>query len=489
MQIPFKIAKFFILIVMAIGANYFTSPIIASLFYLVTLILYFIDKPENEGFWLAFYIVLSDGFCGFFGLYEVVMTIIPGLPAVEVGQLYIILTVVKASYLKVERPLFFAPILKLLLIYLIFLVVQGYVIGINLSLNVQFRVVKWMIPFLLFYSLPRLYQSVQQYKEIFVYLFPVAIITLGAQFFTILYGIAPSQFFGVQKEIWFVIDVTAEDTYRGMYSEAITVITYFGAFFFLVYKKQQYFHPLYLMSVVGANFLSVYLSATRGLVLSFSFILFFAMAFTFHFNIKRLAIMGIVGLALFFGSESIPVIGNQLTNAFKRIATIGKLAQGDATAGGTLIRLTERGPKVMKKWEESPLTGWGFSESYMHNSDTHVGNQNILQHAGIIGALLLATFFGYFMLKLFMRSTNLPSGHFSKEALMLFVVFFPGWYILHSTSGQYFGYHVNLGPGLVEGLFFCMAGLVYNESFVQVEAPATDAKEIKPQLTQAFSWN
>lgn len=488
MQMLLKVAKFFILVGMAIGFDYFTSPVIASLFYLVTLIVYFIDKPENEGFWLAFYIVLSDGFIGFFGLYEVVMTIIPGLPAVEVGQLYIILTVVKASYLKVEKPLFYAPLLRILFIYLIFLIVQGYVIGINLSLNVQFRVIKWMIPFLLFYSLPRLYQSVRQYKEIFVYLFPVAIFTLGAQFFTIVYGIAPSQYFGVQKELWFVIDVTADRTYRGMYSEAITIITYFGAFFFLVYKE-KYFHPLYLMAVIGANFLSVYLSATRGLVLSFSFILLFAIIFTFHLSIKRLVIMALVGVGLFFGAKSIPVIGNQLTNAFARIATIGKLAQGDATAGGTLIRLTERGPRVIKKWEESPLTGWGFSESFMHNSDTHVGNQNILQHSGIIGALLLITFFGYFMLKLFIRSIKLPSGHVAKDGLMLFVVFFPGWFILHSTSGQYFGYHVLLGPGLVEGLFFCMAGLVYNESFTKAEEPLPKIEEMKPQLTENFSWN
>lgn len=488
MSMLFKVAKFFVLVVMAIWANYFTSPVISSLFYLVTLIVYFIDKPENEGFWLAFYIVLSDGFVGFFGLYEVVMTIIPGLPAVEVGQLYILLTVVKASYLKVEKPLFYAPLLKILFIYLMFLVVQGYVVGISLSLNVQFRVIKWMIPFLLFYSLPRLYQSVQQYKEIFVYLFPVAIITLGAQFFTIVYGIAPSQYMGVQKEIWFVIDVTADRTYRGMYSEAITVITYFGAFFFLVYKK-KHFHPLYLMAVIGANFLSVYLSATRGLVLSFSFILFLAMIFTFHFSMKRLVIMAAVGVGLFFGAKSVPVIGNQLTNAFARIATIGKLAKGDVTAGGTLIRLTERGPKVMKKWAEAPLTGIGFSSSYMINNDTHVGNQNILLHSGVIGALLLASFFGYFMLKLFMRSLRLSSDHFAKEGLMLFVVFFPGWYILHSTSGQYFGYHVNLGPGLVEGLFFCMAGLIYNESFEKADEPLSEIQNVEPQLTESFSWN
>ncbi len=483
-----KVAKFFALVVIAIWANYFTSPTIASLFYLVTLIFYFYAKPESEGFWLAFYLVLSDGFCGFFGLYEVVMTIIPGLPAVEVGQLYIILSVIKASYVKPEKQLFYAPILNVLLVYLLFLVVQGYAIGVNMSLNVQFRIIKWMIPFLLFFSLPRLYKSVDQYKDVFVYLFPVAIITLGAQFFTILYGQSPSQYFGVEKEIWFVIKVTADRTYRGMYSEAITIITYFAAFFFLVYKK-HYFHPLYLMGVIGANFLSVYLSATRGLVLSFSFILFFAIIFTFHFNVKQLAIMAIVGIGLFFGAQSIPVIGNQLTNAFARIATLGKLAKGDVTAGGTLIRLTERGPKVMKKWEESPLTGWGFSNSYMKNSDTHVGNQNILQHSGIIGALLLAIFFAYFMLKLFMRSIKLPKGHFAKEALLLFVVFFPGWYILHSTSGQYFGYHVNLGPGLVEGIFFCMAGLIYNESLERAEAPLSEWRAIEPQPKETFSWN
>ncbi|MDV7396292.1 hypothetical protein RZS08_33165, partial [Arthrospira platensis SPKY1] len=71
---------------MAVWANYFASDLITTLFYLVTLVVYF--QSKDEPFWLVFFLVISDGFMGFFNNYEAVLTAIPGLPPVEVGHFY-----------------------------------------------------------------------------------------------------------------------------------------------------------------------------------------------------------------------------------------------------------------------------------------------------------------------------------------------------------------------------------------------------------------
>ena len=70
--------------------NYFSSDIVSGLYFAGTLIAYY--RSEDEGFWLPFFLIVSDGFFGFFGLYEAVLQILPGLPPIEIGQIYIGLT-------------------------------------------------------------------------------------------------------------------------------------------------------------------------------------------------------------------------------------------------------------------------------------------------------------------------------------------------------------------------------------------------------------
>ncbi|MCB9305444.1 MAG: hypothetical protein H6565_02500 [Lewinellaceae bacterium] len=457
-----KVVQFLALVLFSLGVNYFAPKFVAPVVWISVLVAYF--RSKDEGFWLAYFLVLSDGFFGFFGMYSAMLEAIPGLPGVEVGQIYIILGFVKAAKLPKTYKPFYQDILIILLIYLIFLLVQGYAIGVSFELNVQFRLIKWMVPLFLFYSLPRLFTRVEQYRDVFLYLFPVAIVALGAQIFTITTSHSPMQNFGVQAKAKFAIKVTKEKTYRGLYNESILLITTFGALLFLALRPGKYFKSWYCFAVVLANFASVFLSATRGWVICFSFATIMSMLFVLKMSFNRIMSIMLIGLIFLFGAQSLPVIGIQIENAVKRLLTLEKLAEGDMSAGGTLIRLNTRGPRVMKKFEESPLTGFGFSNEFMHADDFHVGNQNILLHSGIIGYALLHFFFLYFMFKMFARSLDLPPEHSYKGALRYFCIFFPAWFMLHSSSQQFFSYYQTVQGGLIFALFFCSGALLYEKS-------------------------
>lgn len=458
---PFwRVARFLALVIVSIGANYFAPKFVASALWIALLFIY--SRSKDEGFWLAYFLVLSDGFFGFFGMYAAMLEVIPGLPGVEAGQIYIIIGIVKASNRNLTFKPFYNPILSLLLVYLLFLLVQGYVLGVSMEMNVQFRLLKWLTPLFLFYSMPRLFTSVEQYRDVFLYLFPVALVACGAQFFTLLNAHSPMQFFGVAKKAKFAIKVTAHKTYRGLYNESILLITYFGALFFLAFRPGKYFRSWYLYLIILANFGSVFLSATRGWVICFSFSLLLSLLFVLKLSAGRIMNMLVVFLVLLFSAQSLPVIGLQIQNSIKRLLTLEKLAEGDLSAGGTLIRLNTRGPRVMKKFADSPLTGFGFSTEFMDFNDFHVGNQNILLHSGVIGYALLHFFFIYFMFKLFVRNMDLPPEHTYRGTLLIFSLFFPAWFFLHSSSQQFFSYYQTVQGGLIQGVFFCMGALMYH---------------------------
>lgn len=457
-----KLAEFFLLLGATILAIYYLPEIAKTPFCILLLIAYF--RSSNEAMWLAFFLTTSDGFWGYFNSYDVVIKLIPGLPAIEVEQIYIALALIKASKRENPGAFFHDNMLRIMAVYIGFLVVQGYSLGLSPELNVQFRLVKYLLPLAMFYALPRLFRKEEDFRDFFVYVFPMAFLALFAQVFTITTSLTPSQFLGVYKKFWFTVDVAKGKTYRGFYSSATVLLSYFGAFFWLT-RKERHFDPRYLFAVLAACYLCVVLSATRGWLIGFTLMLGLFLVFVLKMGAKQMASFALViavGVSLLM---LIPVVEKQFTNAFLRFTTLEKLASGDATAGGTLSRITERSPRVMDKWSESPVSGWGFSDEYFKYGDFHVGNQNILLHAGIIGAILMGIFILYFHGSLLARSLQLLRGNPYKETLLVWVTFFPGWFSIHSSSGQHFSFYSDPVGGIVLGVYLTMGALMYKLSF------------------------
>jgi hypothetical protein len=102
-------------------------------------------------------------------------------------------------------------------------------------------------------------------------------------------------------------------------------------------------------------------------------------------SLKRIFLI----IALIAIISQVSVIKNQILNAWNRLSTLEKVAEGDISAGGTASRFDERAPRVMQGFKESTiLSGAGFSKLYYEYADGHVGYHNMLLNAGIIGMLL-----------------------------------------------------------------------------------------------------
>jgi hypothetical protein len=451
--------RFLALAIAAVGMTYFAPEVFTILFFIGTLIWYL--RSDDEPLWFAFFLILIDGFCGFFGFYETTLAIVPGMPAIEVTQLYILAAIFKASRVKDAPKVFYQLPLAMVFIYLGFLVVQGFVLGIEPEMNVRFRVFKMAFPFLLFWALPRLLRREEDFVQCFRYLFLVAIAAFAAQVFTLVMFQTPPMFLGLEDlNGMFDADSSRDEAYRGVYNEGIVLITLFGAAYFLV-RRATHFKPGYLYLILVCNYLSIFLSATRGWILGFSLFLGLFLLIELRHDFQRIFALMALAVVLFAAVLAVPVIQAQIQKTIDRLQTLEALKEGDPTAGGTLIRLTTRSPRVMKKWAESPLTGWGFSDTFLDYRDSHVGNQNVLMHAGLIGYVVLVGFLFYFCSKLVGLSMGLPSWHPKKDALLLFGLFFLGWFLIHSTSAQFFGYHLNPVQGMIEALFFSMGAALY----------------------------
>jgi hypothetical protein len=457
-----KYARLFGLLLAAIVATYFTTKVASSIFYIAVFALYL--NSRDEPFWLTFYFVVSDGFLGFFNNFEAVIAIIPGLPDVEVGHLYIIGGLIKVATRRPEvRPAFFQTGLALMALYVLFLVVQGYAIGVGGELRHHFRIVKLVLPLALFYTVPRLLTTAEDFRTTFHLFIPFAFLALLAQVTTVATGLAPSQWVGLAQKFWFTDAMKRGHTYRGFYSTGMVLISFFGALYYATVEPRSVSRPLYI-AVILANVLSAFLSATRGWVLAMAVVLVLHTLFVVGVKPRQVLMASLLGTAMLLAMLRIPAVRKQFEGASDRILTVGLIAKGDLTAGGTLARLDRRAPRVMKKFRESPITGQGFSAGYFEYGDTHVGNHNILLHSGVIGALLMASFLGWFCLGMFGRARDLLPADPRRRGLLVFPIFLLGWFIIHSTSGQQFQYFGDPGHTLPQAIFFGFAGLVHNES-------------------------
>lgn len=451
---PRILFQFLFLVVTTILAVYFLPSVFNTVWILILLILYWFSK--DEPFWLAFFLILTDGFMGFFGFYEVSLSILPGLPAIEISQFYIILTILKARTQKPTYPLFFRDILNIMGLYVLLLIIIGIVIGIENSFREYFKIVKLTLPFLLFYSIPRLIKNKEDFLNFFGLIFPITILALIAQLFEIVNLQSIPSFIGARVKIENTYD--EGDMIRSFYNMGVLLLSMFGSLYYFT-KKQTPFKTVYLNIITVVSILIAFLSGTRGWIIGFGIILMLFLVINLKFNLKRLIrIMSLVVL-VYFSLMSFPATRNQFDSAINRFMSVEQIAEGDAAADNTQIRTTERSPRVMKKWRDSPILGYGFSEEYNRSYDGHVGNQNILLHSGIIGFALMLIFFLIFIGKIIQTTINT-----SNNALMVFIVFLIGWLIIHSTSGQHFSYTQIPAYVMPQAIFFCFAAFSVAEA-------------------------
>jgi hypothetical protein len=458
-----KYFRFLFLVVITVLVTYYTSAIISSVWYILLLVFYF--RSKDEAFWLAFFFVTTDGFMGFLGIYTTVIKAIPGLPGIELAQFYIILSLIKVLSAKNNTRLFYRNWMLGMLLYTIFLVLFGIMDGLDNEINVYFRVVKITLPFLLFYTVPRLLKTVRDYENLFSYLFVVLVLAFVGQLHALFTGFDPKKYFNLSGDTDLGLEAELEvgRNFRVLYNQGITMLSLFGALYFLVFKQRSKFKDSYLYLIIVLTFALAFLSATRGFILSTGFIIFLFFIFVQKLNVKQVFVFSIFFISLLLIGLSNRKVSTQIQFSIDRLLTLNSLAEGDISAGGSLIRLSERGPRVMKAWSESPVLGAGFSNKFFEYDDFHVGNQNILFHAGIVGFALMSGFVFYFISKMLGGYFNSSSNNPFSSTFLVFVVFLTGWIIVHSTSGQLFAFYGMPNDIFPQAIFLSLAGLTYRE--------------------------
>lgn len=451
------IGYFLLLISITIGVTYFASGVITILWYLIVLILYTISK--NEALWLAFFLATVDGFMGFLGLYSITLTIIPDLPGIELAQFYVAIALIKAISKRNKPQVFYFKFLQLILFYVIFMIIWGQVAGFSGGLNTYLRVFKMVLPLTLLYSIPVLFTDSKTYERFFSLVFFILIVAFLTQLFSLLTGIDPARSAFVNEELF-----SEPGSFRGFFNAAATLMSLFGGLYYLSLRKQKAFSQGILYLVVSSALGMAIISATRGWIIGLGLTVMVQAVILFSMGRKSIPWLIVFVVILFFTGMSNPKIRKQVQYSKERVMTLGNIAEGDVTARKTLYRLNVRGPAVMNIWRQKPLFGWGFSDASWTYGDGHVGNQNILLYSGIAGFLILIGFLFYFSYVMTRRYIQGRRIRRLRPEFLVFPVFLIGWFIIHSTSGQQFGYSGLPLHIIPQAVFFSFGAFLYQQS-------------------------
>ncbi len=437
-----KINKDFIqlllLLVVAIFVVYFTSGIVARLFFLV--LLPFVWFSKRDYFWFAFFFLLLNQPGGLFSggdlmdekrlpLYKLG----PGL-SLMITDLYFLLIFVKAF---VNRSLFINKLKLefgvLLALFLMLLVVS---FGYDFSFNSLAQTIRVAINCTLFYSVLFIFRDLNVLAHFLRSIFPFVFFAVGLQIFGLTFKAQPIEFFkaGSIRNLY----AGAEFGFVERPIEMVGVVfaSFCGTFLMLSLKRAySFFSERYMMIINITGLLSMILSGTRswtvGFFAAWTFFLFIS-----NSRITKYFYQGIITVILVLGFFNlVPVLNEQLGSAWERIATVTRIVEGDTSLGGSAGRYQNYAPKILNHFSSTnPFFGAGFSDFYYSNENIHVGYHNLLFHSGIIGIIIhIWLYFRIFKLTVF------SSIQFRKVTFIPFLIFISinfgvqiiGWGVIH----------------------------------------------------------
>jgi hypothetical protein len=359
------------------------------------------------------------------------------------------------------------------------------------SVRSIFESIKWTLSWTLLYSIPKLITTKEDWICFFRLIFPVTFIALAAQLFQLSTGQTPSSFLGADY-----LQVTADrlvnipsidpEIYlnsagRPISCSSMLLINLITGLFFLTYKKPL-FNRNYLTAVVTGSFASIILTGTRGWMIAFSIVLiiYFVFINRSYRVVSRIFLITILGVIIVLSSQ---MITNQLIGVTKRLSTVEAIARGDLTAEGTLARLDKYTPQLLKVWEGSPVVGWAFSDTFKENSNGHAGLANLLMQVGILGYLIFI-YFWYQLINTPLRVNKyLSKSNPYKKSLLVFILAFVIFFVLHSSSGQQFGYSIGfLGGTFSQFYFYCFSSVFILDALnVEMKIRKANAENINGQ--------
>lgn len=451
------ILQLYTVFILSIIAIYLAPKAAGVVFQVLLLILFY--KSKYNYFWLAFVFIIENFpgtlFSRYTGDIQHTFSILPESPA---GTLYfwmvfILIALLKALKTKESYKFILKENIILLFGYFIFLVLIFGLYKVS-------AVTRTLLPWLLLLILPRLLKKEEDFSGFFRLIFSFVFFVLFTQTFQLIYGISIAKIL-VGSNIP-LLSVELEDVARPTEGIFIPFLAMFGSLYYLIFKK-KIFDKKYLRAILGFGLFSIFITATRSWLIASLFIFIGYYVFISREKLIVFKNFALPALFLLLSIQFIPILYQQADLAFQRYETVALLLKGDVTAGGTLVRLDVRSPRVLAKFYESPVIGWGYGSEANKYSDGHVGNQNMLMQNGVIGYLFWLILWVVFILKMMRLNKLISNSNPYKNVPRLFILMIIGILFVHS-SAQWFDFLLQFLPGFTIIFLFTFA------SFIQKKA-------------------
>jgi hypothetical protein len=440
----FEIIELVFYILIAFVSVYFIPAIISKVVFLGSLII--VWKSKRDYFWFAFYFILLNQPGGFFsgGLasdeHRLPIYSLGGGVSFTITELYLLVVFAKIYFdkgFKNRRPyVFFKKELTFIFILFISLVLISPILG--MSATSMRETYKTAIHLTLFRSLFYVLPDEKSFASFLKLLFPFVALAIAMQIYGLMIGMVPVEVLKPGSVLNLYGD---EDTKfrRPIEMAMLLLVTYSGAMYFKSFSN-TYFKTTYLDIVLGASFLSILITGTRTWFVAFVIGFLYYTLFVKKIKLSKSIFSFIFATAIIFVLvTNISTLGNQLTNSWDRLSTIGALADGDLTMEGTAGRYTDYTPLLVEAFMNSTIiVGAAFSNFYYGNENIHVGYHNNLLNIGVIGVLVFLIFFA----KVFITVYNSKSVFFKASIMPIILL------LIINTGVQ------TIGFGVIHTTFF-----------------------------------
>ncbi len=350
------------------------------------------------------------------------------------------------------------PFYSIFVLYIFFLIIWGFIWGYDIK-QITF-ILSYASSFLLFFTLPRVL-NVKLFNHFNAIIFLFSILLTVTSFFDIMTGglFRSLISFGSDRLAGTAFDEGLIRQTGGILLSLYSMV--FGLYYLV--NRENYFKRNYLGFVVLFSWLFILNSATRGWMIASIFLLF---SFFILYGFKSLKtpkiIVPLVAILLVVGLLLPAKVTQNLDAAFDRLSTVEAVAEGDMTAGGTASRWDVRGPRVLTRFNESPIFGFGYSKVTSAYFDGHVGNHSLLLVGGYVGFAILYSTFLFIVLFFFrLNYFKVAPGFYIFSVALLCIL------IIHSTSRNMISFLLPTDTAFFIGLLFNYANAYLYEQRVQ----------------------
>ncbi len=411
------------------------------------LLIAFTFNSKDDIFWLAWYFIIANAPGNLFigsttSLYNIpVYRLLPGV-VLTFRELFNIMYIIKI--LRSRTPSLFVFKREITLFISVALLYFALSFALGISFTGIIRTYRLLLPWSWVFILSKYLNDKQDIKRYFLLIAPFVLISLATVLQVYITGSYLGDVLGQRSAARTL--VASEENLARVYSSAImNIIALIMSVYYLA-KKDKGINANFVVLVMLASSLNIFLSATRGWIL-FMLVLFSSFFFMRGFGILNqvVRIVVILGVLLLIMAIVTPVITSQMLLSYERFLTLELLAEGDLTAGGTLGRITDRGPIVMAAWRDSPMIGWAFSNKFYEYADIHVAHQTNLLNVGILGSIVINLIYLVILFKTYSMGKKAGYRKAYGRSALVFSIALIGLYIAHSSSSMLWGFYSGNG--------------------------------------------